>query len=124
MRNLIILLATSAALASCVTAQPSVPGVKQVPANYRAVTASLIRSSLKDPYSVRDARISGVVPLSGVLAGNGQGVCVEFNAKNSFGAYTGVERHTVMFRNGAASSIQDGTCDDGDYGPFPELSSN
>ncbi|MEN3397872.1 hypothetical protein ABC425_14665 [Brucella melitensis] len=45
---------------------------------------------LLDPYSVRDVSISSLIP--NLKSSNNDGfICVRFNAKNSYGAYTGLK---------------------------------
>lgn len=96
-----------------------------VPSNYRDLVSSAMRSSLKDPYSVRDAQISEPTQMWVGLFNGGTmpTVCVRLNAKNSFGAYTGVQTQVFMFRNGAPAEIghtPEG-CANLPYSPFPEL---
>lgn len=81
----------------------------------------------KDPDSIRDARISRPFACHGglahVVAPPNVCVCVEANAKNSFGGYTGVSRSTWMFADRVVVDVvpprsQD-QCDP--MMPFPEL---
>jgi hypothetical protein len=57
-----------------------------LPSNSRALLAQTVRSSLKDPYSVREAAYVVVEEKGAHYA------CVQLNAKNSFGAYAGMTR--------------------------------
>ena len=62
----------------------------------RAMIVDQARDYLIDPYSVRDAEISGVNDLGdGVTS-----VCVRFNAKNRMGGYTGRQATAVRLVNG------------------------
>lgn len=88
-----------------------------VPDSYRDIVSSMLRSSLKDPYSVRDAQISAPSPL----VGGAQGVCVRFNAKNSYGAYTGIDTKAFVFRGGKAIEVMTFSCAGLSYSPFPEM---
>lgn len=88
-----------------------------VPSTYKDLVSSALRSSLKDPYTVRDAQISA--PSS--LVGGAQGVCVKFNAKNSYGAYAGIETDAFVFHDGKAIPVLAVGCADLSYSPFPEL---
>lgn len=85
-----------------------------------------LRQSLKDPYSVRSAEISQPkIGFAGLLrGGNVPVVCAKFNARNSFGAYTGVEEHVFVFKGGKIFDSYSGmnaACGDAAYAPFPEL---
>ncbi len=77
----------------------------EVPANYKAAVAEHIRSVLKDPYSVRDAGISKPFIVPDFVLGRVPVVCVRMNAKNSFGAYTGIKAQALGFRNGSVSNV-------------------
>jgi len=114
MRYALLSLASVALLASCVT-EPPKPHVQQIPANYKAQVAALMRSTLKDPYSVRDAMISQPITVSGLLVGGTRnGACVRLNSRNSFGAYTGLETFTVAFVNGSTVGPYEGSCEGND----------
>ncbi len=91
----LLILAVGMMLAGCITdagkledriaAQraPS-PAIKQLIINEA-------RNILLDPYSVRDVSISSLIP--NLKSSNNDGfICVRFNAKNSYGAYTGLKR--------------------------------
>lgn len=109
-----LLILPAALLASCVT-EPPRANVQQIPANYRQQVAALLRSTLKDPYSVRDAMISQPIMVSGLLVGGTRnGACVRLNSRNSFGAYTGLETFTVAFVNGSTVGPYEGSCSGSD----------
>lgn len=93
-----------------------------VPQNYRELVASSLRPTLKDPYSLRDAQISEPTTLP-LLLGT-QAVCVRFNAKNSYGAYTGLQTAAFVFSSGSARQVVAAGCSDVPYSPFPELESS
>lgn len=50
-----------------------------------------LRRTLRDPYSVRDAAISNVGHYDNGFGEAGEYVCVQFNAKNQYGAYVGLK---------------------------------
>jgi hypothetical protein len=130
-RTLIVL---AAALASgCQTVGSGPPAADEamqlasaVPANYRDEIVKRLRTLLKDPYSVRSAEISS--PAMGfvgiVNGGNAPVVCARYNAKNSFGAYIGVQATAFIFRNGSVAGVIEDSplaCERRQYSPFPEL---
>jgi hypothetical protein len=79
--------------------QPSFPPLP----NYRKLVADKMRKDLYDPYSVHDAKISPLsVGYSREEAKWSQYVCVEYNAKNQMGGYTGIQTRVYVFTNGKA----------------------
>ena len=87
----------------------------------RARLAEHIKNGLRDPYSVRDAAISQaflVMPTDVAPA-----VCVSFNAKNGYGAYTGraVAGFIILSRKVIESPNAEKRCAELAYQPFPEL---
>lgn len=102
MRYGVVLLAF--ALAGCQTTPADEALVKQsVPKDYRAQVLQALRDNLRDPYSVRDAEITGPVALYvGLGAGvngssRGPGVCLRYNAKNGYGGYVGRQLNAAWF---------------------------
>jgi len=98
----------------------------RVPVDYREKASAYLRRTLKDPYSVRDAQITepAVIFVGLVNGGTAPGVCVQMNAKNSFGAYTGIQVTAVVFRDGqviAAIPPVFDTCTKSTWLPFPEM---
>lgn len=85
----------------------------------------------KDPGSIQSAQISQVHACSGGIVNPGANVCVcvDVNAKNGFGGYTGIRRSRVLFEGtklldinpleGAGNGY---SC--GQMMPFPELDGN
>lgn len=74
----------------------------------------------KDPASVREARIGQPYrcPLGGTC------ICVEANAKNSYGGYSGVKKSGFAFRSATDFDVlgemgRYATC--GTFTPFPEM---
>ena len=93
-----------AAIGAC-AANSSDPG--PYPSDYEDIVKSFLHSSLKDPYSIRDLSITPPVQKTafmGLLGGGSvaaYSTCVTYNAKNGFGAYTGISSNTYYIRNGA-----------------------
>ena len=87
-----------------------------------------LRSTLFDPYSVRDSEIA-TPKLKGsfVLTDPSEGwtVCVRANAKNRMGAYTGRRETVLLIRGDVVVSSTEGPapyyCGEAQYEPFPEL---
>lgn len=59
----------------------------------------------KDPDSIRDTRIGPLHTPAG--SPDSPAVCLELNAKNSLGGYTGIKRHGVSFTNGMVQLFED-----------------
>src|SRR5690606_2299539 len=68
----------------------------------RQAIAKAARDFLLDPFSVRDAEISGVMDLPG---GKLQVVCVKENARNAFGAYAGRNTFSVRLEGARPVSL-------------------
>jgi len=102
------------------------------PANYRQIAASYVKTSFKDPYTIRDAEIAEPRPGRGPSL-NADGfktpwvICVKANAKNSMGAYTGRKTTALAVSNGAVVNTWDEdhysgmVCEGAVYQPFPEI---
>lgn len=131
MRNTV--LGTVLLLTGCMTATPEeqTKAVRNLPADYRAQIKAKIKTVLYDPYSIRDAEISGPTAIfSGLIEGNGgqlPGVCIRFNAKNAYGAYVGIRTYAVSFKDGKAYHAQPpfyNNCNGVSWHPFPDLASS
>lgn len=117
MRAAAIMVALSCALASCVAA-PGGPkdDAGLYPDNYEQIIKGDLNQKLKDPYSIRDLSISRPVSAAfwtGVIHGGNVkawGSCVRYNAKNSYGAYVGMQAFTYFIKSGAVIWTLDG-CD-------------
>ena len=81
------------AIAGCMTVGPVEIG--PYPTNYRNIVKAHIERSFFDPYSLRNVSIAG--PLKGPL---GWIVCLEANAKNRMGGYTGLQRTSFVINSG------------------------
>lgn len=89
------------------------------PADYRDLIVRNKANFFKDPDSIKDAMVATPTPNM-----FGWQVCLQANAKNSFGGYTGRQTHTVqIYRNGAPPIMQETTVYDScsGYMPFPEI---
>jgi len=70
------------------------------------VARSYLQQTLKDPDSLKQFRMTGGPILTswyqGLISGGGTAygwaVCFEYNAKNSYGGYTGVKGDTLVLR--------------------------
>lgn len=88
----IILLFLAISLSGCVTAQPAAPPMVETPATVteptkeqREFLQSLVRARLKDPNSA-------IFEEAFFVQGSREfGACVEVNAKNEYGGYTGTQ---------------------------------
>src|SRR5258708_4474940 len=76
------------------------------PSNYKQLIAGYLLATLKDPSSAQILSSSEPKPAqtyAGVQRGGNVAVwksCITYNAKNSFGAYTGMHSYTFSFRDG------------------------
>jgi len=119
-------------LSSCQTTAPTPENkavVTQIPIDYKQQTVAYFRKTLKDPYTVRDAEITEpTVIFVGLVNGTtAPGVCVRMNAKNSFGAYTGVQAISVAFKAGKVFLVNPplfDTCTKASWTAFPDLNGN
>jgi hypothetical protein len=85
------------------------------------------RSELwKDPGSIRDASIGQAYscPRHGGFSGlSTTCICIELNAKNSMGGYTGLQKKVAVYRGATVDVIKDWDFDDrcDAMEPFPEF---
>lgn len=92
----------------------------------RRAVAIEARAHMKDPYSIRDAQISYAMPNGKRNGVEVRFVCFRANAKNSYGAYTGVQAHSAgLMADGSKIQVQYDVhwCDKPGmkWQPFPEL---
>lgn len=85
----------------------------------------------KDPYSMRDVRIGQPYSCAGGLAHvtnmPNVCVCVEANARNSFGGYTGLKRTEILMNGRQIVDVmeaREATYSCGAMAPFPEMTGN
>lgn len=99
--------ATSIFLAACTTTptDPSLQTAGPKPSNVGSSVRSHLNENLKDPYSLRELSFTEVKHggmWTGVI---NQGMvpswysCVRYNAKNSYGGYTGRKDYVFFIRN-------------------------
>ncbi|MEH3064931.1 MAG: hypothetical protein PGN33_20055 [Methylobacterium radiotolerans] len=89
MRSALVLIVLSATA----HAAPGVRAPAPVMPSDKAVILDWARQTLADPYSLRSTGISA--PL---VSPDGSGmVCIEFNARNALGGYTGIERMAFVW---------------------------
>jgi hypothetical protein len=100
------------------------------PANYKEKIVAEAKDRLFDPYSVKSAAITQPTMQTiwrGVFGGAVDGwlVCVEYNAKNRMGGYTGIAREGYFFREDGRFEILPNLRDCNQhqlaYIPFPDL---
>jgi len=74
------------------------------PANYEAIVKGYFETTLKDPSSAQYRSVSPARQMALFTRFGerhyGYLTCVTYNAKNSFGAYTGYHTDGVLIRNG------------------------
>jgi len=91
---------------------PPIPSEQAEP-----VIRAYLNRTLKDPESIKQWKFEGPIEISwqrGLIYGGGRDegwlFCVEYNAKNSYGAYVGVGRHPFVLRRDVSGNpwiIQD-----------------
>lgn len=104
------LIALSIAACTTTPTNPKFQTAGTKPINAERLVRSWLDANLKDPYSVRDLKVSEVRQgtfWSGLIH---QGavpswyVCAGYNAKNSYGAYTGYDVHVLWIRDSSVFS--------------------
>ena len=91
----LLILAAGVMLVGCQTSDPGqvdrrIAAQRPPSPAVRQLVVNEARNILLDPYSVRDVAISSLIPDLNSVEKNGF-VCVRFNAKNPYGAYTGLK---------------------------------
>lgn len=84
----------------------------EYPTDYEEIAKEAVAAVLKDPESARFGRVS--LPRREHAISNqfrreavyGYSSCIEVNAKNSYGGYTGFQAHWLLIRNGRVVRIQ------------------
>jgi hypothetical protein len=111
------IVALCAALGGCVTQDDPSPAVayqRTISADVATKAILANRSTMwKDPYSIRDAKVGepATCPTqNGLFPPATSCVCIEANAKNSYGGYTGIRRTIAVFSSasGAFLNTSDG----------------
>ncbi|NIH77388.1 hypothetical protein FHV99_004640 [Ochrobactrum sp. P20RRXII] len=98
------------ALTGCQTAgnvnDNMLAGQKPATAADRRSIAEHARVHMKDPYSIRDAEISYTMPNGKRNGQDVRFVCFRANAKNSYGAYTGIQSHSAgLYPDGSLTDV-------------------
>ena len=76
-------------LTGCVNPRPSTPVYYSQPTpDQKQELVNIVLNSLKDPESAKFGDV--------VLIDHGNGACVEVNARNAFGGYTGLQQAMLM----------------------------
>lgn len=123
-------------LAGCQTAAQGPSATQKAssapPQNYRQLAVDHVKKSFFDPYSIRDAEISGPKLAAGPSL-NSDGfntpwiVCIRANAKNQMGAYTGRKVTALAISDAGVVNTWDEAkfsqtvCSDVAYERFPEI---
>jgi hypothetical protein len=110
-------------LAGCVTPDRNAIGPYPSGAGIDLVR-DYVRQNFFDPYSMQDVSLSQ--PQHGhIFMSQGWIVCLEANAKNRMGGYTGLSRTAILIRNEKVISAFDKAplCNDRSliYTPWPDL---
>jgi hypothetical protein len=102
-------------LAACQAASNNQLDPGPAPTDYRSQINTLIKTSFKDPYSIKDSEISAPFLKEEPFRSNKVWyVCFRSRAKNSFGAYVGLKDTVIYFKDlKIANSIE---LDAGDIG--------
>jgi hypothetical protein len=110
-------LATGCAVTTQITREEAGP----YPENYKEIIASYIKSSFKDPYSLKDVMISKPMPYK-ILHRAGYVVCLQTNAKNSYGGYVGISHNEIMIEGQKVWGTGNDYCyQRGGLEPWPEM---
>jgi hypothetical protein len=97
-RRALLIAALATGLSGCIQdIAPEAAG--PYPDNYKDIVRSLVIIYFADPVSLRDVKISTPRALGG-LFGSGWIVCVEANAKDFHGDYTGLRVRAFMISHG------------------------
>ena len=134
-KNLCGLLVAALLLSGCLqttnTETPVSAGVTAAPPdNWREIARQGAKKALFDPYTARDVEIAAPIPASSVFDGGtliphrGWMVCMRANAKNRFGAYTGLKPYGLLIEDNEVGVVVDQPitaahhCDGRKYEPF------
>ena len=98
-REFLVACLTLAVLAGCASLDQPNESLGPFPDDYKTTVREHVLRSFFDPYSIRDASISEPV-WSRKGEPNGWLVCLEANAKNRMGGYTGLSRTAYYVRIG------------------------
>ncbi|MEX2552592.1 MAG: hypothetical protein WD627_06290 [Actinomycetota bacterium] len=131
MKQLLAFAALLPLLLGCSSVNEAVVGnpTEPAPVDYRSIALAGLKTTLFDPYSVRDAQISQPQWLGSWNLGEGNGwvVCFRGNAKNRMGAYTGIKDTAILIRGNKVLATNSDLppnsyyCGSAVFGPFPEI---
>lgn len=88
-------------------------GELRYPNNYKKLVLDYLDQNLKDPDSLKRLKINSPVAgktRAGLVYGGkfyGYRSCVSYNAKNSYGGYTGLKTYSYWFKNGRVAFVVD-----------------
>jgi hypothetical protein len=123
-------LALAFALCGCAGSQQQGPAALPIdeaaaavplPASYKTDILAILRIYLRDPTNIRSASVADPLPLAGRR--NRQIVCLQFDAKNSDGEYSGLKERVAIFSRGKLDQMIEAPpeqCAAARYQPFPE----
>lgn len=102
-KNTLLLSILAFAVVGCNNVDPKVTGA--YPADYKTMIKKHIESKFLDPYSLRNVSISS--PVQGITYfQQGWISCVEANAKNRMGGYTGLSKTAFIFRSNTIKAME------------------
>lgn len=110
------------ALSLCGCSAPTPQEIGSYPANYRATIKAYMNQTYVDPPSIRDVSISSPVEARELFM-SGWLVCVQANAKNRMGGYTGLTTTAYWINRGVVTDEHenDDLCDRVPLAPWPEM---
>jgi hypothetical protein len=104
LRNLALVSSFTLLLAACQSSADKsqvVATLGPAPANYKSIAAGYLPTYFKDPRSVIDSSISTpALRQDPIGTDTFWAICFRGNAKNSYGAYTGLEDTILFTKNG------------------------
>lgn len=117
-RTILAAVAAAVVLSGCAVATPedlAKADYGPYPTNYEAVVRSYMNRTLKDPESARYEFLNSPKQSWNGIGGLkfGYSVCVNINAKNSYGGYVGTRMSYFMIKDGR---VIDSSHGDGKYG--------
>lgn len=96
-KELAILLVVGSTLSGCIV-KPDAAAIGPYPDNFKQIIREYVEKSFFDPYSMKSVALS--YPTEGhIFFNQGWIVCLQANAKNRFGAYTGLRTTAYLINN-------------------------
>jgi hypothetical protein len=132
MRIYIASILISVGLIGCQTPSSTSPEANggQFPENWRSLASNYVKLNFKDYRSIIDSSISKPVLKANVITGEIRWViCFRANAKNSYGAYTGLKDFVLYTKNGEIEfpielPASEFSCKGAEYVPWDPLSNS